>query len=207
MTRATIGVRVKSGWATVVLIAGAARAPCAADRRVIELSDPAVPSSRQPYHAVMAALRADGKKLERYLRKVIERVSRGSVRALLKEYRTRGHDVRGVGLVVGSDIDPGRIANDHIRAHALEGRLFRTVLEAVVNSFGLPCGVVVEREAYAVAARVLKRSEGELRSVVGQFGRSLDGPWRADEKTASLAGWIMLRRRLPSVAGRRSTRP
>lgn len=195
MAGATIGVRVKSGWATAVLVVGAARAPRAADRCVVELSDPAVPASRQPYHAVMGASPPDGEKIERYLRKVIERVSRRSVRALLKEYRTRGHDVRGVGLVVGSDIDPGRIANEHIRAHALEGRLFRTVLEAVVDSFGLPCGVVVEREAYALAARVLKRSEAELRSVVGELGRSLDGPWRADEKTASLAAWMMLRRR------------
>ena len=52
---AAVGFRVKSGWATGVLLAGPASAPRALDRRVVELSDPAVPTSRQPYHAVMGA--------------------------------------------------------------------------------------------------------------------------------------------------------
>ena len=193
---------MKSGWATAVLLAGPARAPRAADRRAIDLSDPAVPSSRQPYHAVMGASRPNEKKLERYLRKVVERVTGRSVRALLKDYRASGHDVRGVALVVGSDIDPAKIANDHIRAHALEGRLFRTVLEARMTASGLPCGVVLEREVYARAAGVLERPEAELRKTLAELGRSLDGPWRADEKTATLAAWMMLgRRRLPAGKG------
>src|SRR2546425_13081082 len=92
-------------------------------------------------------------------------------------------------------IDPARIANDHIRAHALEGALFRTALAAALDSQGVPCSVVVEREAYARAAALLKRTEAQLRRAVTDLGRSLDGPWRADEKTATLAAWMALRRR------------
>ena len=185
---------MKSGWATAVLLVGPARAPHVADRRVIELSDPVVPSSRQPYHAVMGASRAAGAKLEQHLRKVVERVTRRSVGVLLREYRTAGHDVRAAGLVVGSTIDPARIANDHIRAHALEGQLFRVVLADAAGSFELPCTVVVEREAYTEAARVLRRSPGDLKRAVAGFGRSLGGPWRADEKTAAAAAWMVLHR-------------
>src|SRR5438046_3000435 len=95
--QAAVGFRVKSGWATAVLLVGPARAPRVADRRVIELSDPAVPTSRQPYHAVM--------------------------------------DV----------------------------------------------------------ATALHRSESQLRRAVTELGRAIDGPWRADEKTAALAAWMTLR--------------
>src|SRR5256886_14460166 len=78
--QAAVGFRVKSGWATAVLLVGPARAPRVADRRVIELSDPAVPTSRQPYHAVMDAAPARGAKLERRLRSVVARITRRSVR-------------------------------------------------------------------------------------------------------------------------------
>ena len=185
---------MKSGWATAVLLVGSAREPQVADRRVIELSDPAVPSSRQPYHAVMGASPARGAKLEQRLRAVVENVTGKSVRELLGAYRAGGHRVRGAALVVGSDIDPTRIANDHIRAHALEGRLFRTALEAAVTSSGLRCAVVVEREAHRLAARVLARSQASLRSALADLGRLHGGPWRVEEKTAALAAWMVLRR-------------
>jgi len=191
--QAAVGFRVKSGWATAVLLVGPARAPRVADRRVIELSDPAVPTSRQPYHAVMGAAPAQGAKLERRLRSVVARITRRSVRRLLQEYRRTGHAVRRVALVVGSDIDPARIANDHIRAHALEGRLFRTVLERACRSFGLRASVLVEREAYPEGATALRRSESQVKRAVQELGRAIDGPWRADEKTAALAAWMTLR--------------
>src|SRR6266516_7568202 len=138
-------MRVKSGWATAVLVAGPARAPRVVDRRTIELSDPAVPASRQPYHAVMGARAGVAKQVERRLCRIVEQVTRQSVARLLADYRAGGHAVHGVALVVGRQIDPAKIANDHIRAHALEGRLFRTVLEQACRSLGLKSSVLIER--------------------------------------------------------------
>jgi hypothetical protein len=106
------------------------------------------------------------------------------------------YEVQGVGIVVGSDIDPARIKNDHIRAHALEGRLFRTALEEAAKSNGLDCAVIVEREAYLHAAAGLKQSEQSLKRAVSVLGRSSNSPWRADEKTAALAAWMALVRSL-----------
>ena len=192
---AAVGFRVKSGWATGVLVAGPASAPRALDRRVVELSDPAVPTSRQPYHAVMGAAGAASRRVEERLLRLVTGATERSIRDLLERYRDAGHVIRAAALVVGSVIDPARIANDHIRAHALEGALFRTALAAALDSQGVPCSVVVEREAYARAAALLKRTEAQLRRAVTELGRSLDGPWRADEKTATLAAWMALRRR------------
>jgi hypothetical protein len=143
----------------------------------------------------MGARASDAAKVEAMLRGVVARVTRRSVGALIAEYKAAGHAVRRVALVVGSVIDPARIGNDHIRAHALEGQLFRTALEGAVRSCRLPCAVVVERAVYATAAGTLKRSEPALKRAATALGRSLPGPWRADEKTATVAAWMTLRRR------------
>ncbi|HEV3260673.1 MAG TPA: hypothetical protein VG013_27715 [Gemmataceae bacterium] len=189
-----IGFRVKSGWATAVLVAGPIESPHVLDRRVIDLCDPAIPESRQPYHARMGTLETDEIKVERR-RDIVVAATRRSITELMRDYRKAGHRVGAVGLVVGSDIDPARITNPHIRAHALEGRLFRTVLVEAMCSRRLPCSVIVERHVYTRAAEVLGRSEDDLRRSVAQLGRSLGGPWRSEEKVASLAAWVAAARR------------
>ncbi len=131
-------------------------------------------------------------KLERRLRGLVERVTQRSLAVLLKEYRRHGHPVRRVALVVGSLIDPAKIGNDHIRAHALEGQLFRSALERAARTARLPCTTLVERALYDTAATRLKRSPAALRRTVTDLGGALGGPWRADEKAATLAAWLAL---------------
>jgi len=164
------------------------------DRQVIELSDVSVPTSRQPYHAVMAAPRGKRTALERRLRGIVERVTRRSLRRLLAGYRVQGRTVRGLALVVGSVIDPGSIGSPHIRAHALEGQLFRTALERAAGRGRVPCATHVERGLYDAAAARLKRTPAELKRRVAELGKAVAGPWRADEKTATVAAWMALAR-------------
>ena len=167
------------------------KTPHVLDRRTIDLCDPTIPESRQPYHARMGTLETDEEKLERRRRIVFHAASQ-SIKTLLRDYTTSGKHVCAVGLVVGSVIDPATVANPHIRAHALEGRLFRNALEEALGSKGLSCVVIVERNAYAHASAVLKRTEADLKRTVAKLGRSIGGPWRADEKTACLAAWLAL---------------
>src|SRR5256712_13737200 len=122
---------------------------------------------------------AASQRVEERLLRVVTAATERSVRELLERYRHAGHAIRAAALVVGSVIDPTRIANDHIRAHALEGRLFRTVLERAVRSFRLPCAVIVERRAYATAADRFKRRENDVKRAVTELGRAIEGPWRA----------------------------
>ena len=191
VSQAAVGFRVKSGWATAVLLVGPVQAPQALGRRAVELADPDVPGSKQPYHAAAGMLESDQAKI-RQRTKVIERAATRSVTDLLKDFRATGYSLRGAGLVVGSQIDPTSIQNPHIRAHASEGRLFRTVLEGALQAHGLPCSVVVEREAYTKVAAVMGRSADDLKRAVSGLGRALGGPWRADEKLAALAAWMVL---------------
>jgi multidrug resistance efflux pump len=194
--QAAIGFRVKSGSATAVLVGGPADAPKLLDRSVVVLSDPAVPKSRQPYHAGLGVAQQDSEKLRRLI-EIVERYTQKSVADLVNRYRGAGHRLRGAGLVVGSDIDPERIANLHIRAHASEGRLFRTVLEQAARRCDLESRTFVERNLFQQATRALDRPEADLKRTVTELGRSQAGPWRAEEKAAALAAWLVLAARRP----------
>jgi len=189
--QAAVGFRVKSGFAIAVLLAGPVESPEVLDRRVVDLSDRDVPESRQPYHARMGQLETDEAKVQRR-RKVIVQAAQRSVPELIKEYRDAGRKIRGAGLVVGSEIDPAKITNPHIRAHALEGLLFRTVLGEALQSCGLSFVVVTERNIYKDASTTLGQSEADLKRELATLGRDRAGPWRADEKTACLAAWLAL---------------
>ena len=187
-----IGFRVKSGRAIAVLLAGPAKSPAVLARREIKLCDPAEPDSMQPYHAALDMPGPKAAKVVDRLVKMVQRATNASIVELLSDWRGAGHELRGAALVVGSLIDPAKIPNDHIRAHALEGQLFRvSVQEAIVES-GLTSLVFTERDIYSTAAGTLGRSEDELKRAASELGRAIEGSWRADEKTAALAAWMVL---------------
>ena len=121
---------------------------------------------------------------------------------LIRDYHAAAHNVRGAGVVVGSLIDPKTIGNDHIRIHALEGQLFRSVVHDAATRSGLPCAIWRERDLYETAATILKQPEHLLRQVVSGLGKGVDGPWRAEHKAAAVAAWLALARRRPSARRR-----
>ena len=174
-----------------VLVAGPARSPTVLDRRRVELSDPARPRTRQPYHAGFGTAQTSQAVIAR-LARVIERCAARSLAVLVREYGRRGVRPRAAGLVVGSLIDPNRIANPHIRAHALEGALFRRV--AVEGLAGLRIGstVVVEREVYGAAARASRITERQLKGRVAELAGQVSGRWRSEEKTAAAVACLAL---------------
>ena len=49
--KAAIGLRAHSGWAALVALAGPAATPEVVARRRIEIADPGIRGSKQPFHA------------------------------------------------------------------------------------------------------------------------------------------------------------
>ena len=188
---AVIGFRVKSGWATAVLLTGPIDSPVVLDAGIVDLSDPKVPDSKQPYHDGMYVARKEGPQLERLLTSVAA-YSQRSLATLLSKYVAAGYRLSEAGLVVGSDRDPAVIMNPHIRVHAAEGRLFRTVIEQALTHSGIPNSIFVERMLLAHAARVLRRSPAHLKEVVARLRPAAAERWRAEEKVAALAAWLLL---------------
>jgi hypothetical protein len=187
-----IGFRVKTARATAVFLAAPIGAPQILGRRPVELWDPDVPETRQPYHAALELPANEGAKSVQRATQAVQAVAIRAVRALVTELRGQGHDVQGVGLVVGSDTDPDKLKNPHVRAHAAEGRLFREVLEAGADACDLPHLVLVERDAYTKASAVLRRPVDEIKQTIQALGHTIEGPWRSEEKTAALAAWLAL---------------
>ena len=192
MPRAAVGLVVKSGWAAAVLLIGSPELPRVADSRRIELTDPAVPESHQPYHAGFGTARDTGAERTRLVR-IARRFGRRSVTNLIRTFTaTAGCPLAGAGVVVGSLIDPERIANAHIRIHALEGQLFRGIVQDAALASQLPCAIWRQRDLLAVAVETLGRPESHIRSTVAALGRGSVNPWRAEQKTATVAAWLVM---------------
>ena len=192
---AGLGIRVKSGWAAVVFLTGRAHSPQLSDVNRIELCDPRFPETRQPYHAAMGELETDSAKVNQRER-VVRKISQQSLTRLLKNYRRQGFRIIRAALVVGSQINPANIANPHIRAHALEGRLFRSAVAETLQANEIPTEVLLERDAYPTVSARLKQSSDDVKRAIQNLRRSLPAngrPWRAEEKLAALAGLFALR--------------
>jgi hypothetical protein len=72
--------------------------------------------------------------------------------------------------------------------------LFREVIVAAVERRNVPCEIWRERDLVSDAARRLQRTEASIRRTLSAFGHVIDGPWRAEQKAAALAAWLILRR-------------
>jgi len=187
-----VGFRVRTGYATAVLLAGPAASPTVLARRTVDLCDMKDPDARQPFHVVTEQDERRGMELVRRTTEMARVQARRTTRELIELASDRGCPVRSAGLVVGSDVDPAKLGHPHIRAHAMEGRLYREAVESGASSSGLPCTVLVEREAYAKAAPALGRRPAALRAATLALGRVVGRPWGAQEKMAALAAWVAL---------------
>jgi len=128
--------------------------------------------------------------------RAVRRIAQQSLGTLLTSYRQKGYRIRQAVLVVGSQIDPTIITNPHIRAHAFEGRLFRSAVEQTLEAHGICTDVLLERDASARVAAGLKQSREDLKRAIQDLGKSIpanSGPWRAEQKLAALAAWFALK--------------
>lgn len=189
---AALGFRVKSGWAMAALVTGTADSPQLLMCRSVLLSDPKFPQSKQPYHAALELPEGEGKAVAKKLAGVVRGAAKKSVGELVEDARALKYEVRGAALVVGSMVDPATLHNEHIRAHGLEGQLFRTVLEDACRLQRIPCLAFLEKGAYETAASALKSTPAQLKKRMASLGESHDGSWCAEEKLATLAGCVAL---------------
>ncbi len=185
-----VGFTIKSGWTAAVLVERTPAGPVVIDSRRVEISDPGIPDSMQPYHAGFGTARDAGDELKRLVASV-KSYGRKSVARLLREYSRRGQ-LCGAGVVVGSLIDPATIGNDHIRIHAMEGKLFREVVIDTAEKAVGTCRVFRERDLLADARKKLKRPEATIKKTLTEIGRGVEGGWRSEQKHAALSAWMLL---------------
>lgn len=193
--RAAAGFRAHSGWAAAVVVAGTPERPVILDRRRIEIADPRIAGSKQPYHAAEEMSFDKAKQhLERCAGASLLK-AREAVGKLVEEVGASGHALAGCGLLLSS----GRplpalesVLASHALIHAADGEHFREALARAIGHHGLPVQRITERGLLAEAAKRFRMPEAELQGRVAGAGKGLGPPWTADQKLAALAGWLAL---------------
>jgi hypothetical protein len=109
----------------------------------------------------------------------IDEVATERLRELVEQLRAEDLKVSGVGVVGSPDRDLACIGNPHIRAHAAEGILFRRAIEIAAKRLRLACRAFSDRGFDVTAA-------------IKAMGREAGRPWRADERAAAMAAWLIL---------------
>ena len=193
--RVTIGLRAKTGRAIAVVLCGTKDAPVVVSKTEFKLTDPKIPETFQPYHEVMELPWEQSQKAVLTFIRPIEAVARKTFAKMIKELQAQGLTVKGAGVVGSKDRDLARIGNYHIRAHAAEGILFRRVLELAARASGIRSRSFSDRELDNTAVVELGIQSTILKRRVNELGKPLPPPWRADEKQAALAAWLLLSNR------------
>jgi hypothetical protein len=190
--RIAIGFRVKTGRATAVVMAGPASAPRVLSRKSLQLFDPAIPESHQPFHAEIELPAADSARVVPIALRAVERVALSVLRELVGEIQPGLGSIVGIALVAGSATDPESIRNPHMRAHAREGQFFPQALAAAAKVMRIPAITIVESEVFISAAARLGKTPDAIKIAITELGRAIGKPWSAEEKAAAAAAWIAL---------------
>ncbi|HKC13938.1 MAG TPA: hypothetical protein VKI41_18075 [Vicinamibacteria bacterium] len=192
---AALGLRVHSGWAALIVVGGSARAPEISARRRIEMADPQLLGSQQPYHAAEGLELAKAGALLKRFRETAERMAVRGLGDVIAEARERGQRMVGCGILESS----GRVGSSlattlasHALIHTADGNHFRDALKGAAEHHDLPVVEVRERELMELASRRLGLSPKEVGRELVELGRPLGPPWTQDQKYAALVARLVL---------------
>ena len=194
-SEAAVGFRAHSGWSTVVVLGGSTRSPAVVDRRRIEIANPKVEGSKQPYHSAEYLSRS---KAEAFVKKCIQetkRLTESAIREILERTDGSGFRIVRSGIVLGSlpsTPDLAAAFASHAMAHAAEGEMFRNAITNACKARGLQIGGLRERELFTRGAPDLGLPVAQLQNRLTELGEAVGPPWRQDEKHAALVAWLAL---------------
>lgn len=188
--RRAIGVRCHSGWAAYVVLGHSITAPQIVERGRLELCDPSIKGSKQPFHEAepMPFVAA-----EKYLSKCESATGTLAHNALRALVRGHGAPIACCVLTASGRALPGlrEILASHALIHAAEGEFYRDAIFRAAERISIPVFKVRERDLEAAADR-LPGSENDRRARLAEFGKQVGSPWRQDEKLAAVGAWLAL---------------
>jgi hypothetical protein len=192
---AALGFAPHSGWAAVVALGEEVASPSVLVRTRIEMADPSLGGSKQPYHDVEGL---EVEEAERKLRRFSESavaMATESLRARVQELRVSGHAPRVAGILDSAGRKGGSLEGilaSHALIHTADGDHFRDALAKACAACDLPVVRVRSKDLLERAGVALRRSPGDLQAVAASLGRAVGPPWGADQKAAALLAWLLL---------------
>jgi hypothetical protein len=184
-----------SGWAAVVALGGGAANPEVLVRGRVEMAEPRLAGSKQPYHAVEGLPVPEAeRRLSRFSEAARRNASHG-IGAVVADLGSRGRIPRVAGILESAGRKGANLAAilaSHALIHTADGDHFREALARASEGLGLRVTRVRQRDLVGRATTLLGRSEGELAAAVLALGKRLGPPWGADQKSAALLAWMLL---------------
>jgi len=190
---ATVGLKVRTGRAVLVVLKGTRDTPEIVSRLEIGLDDPWVPASLHPYHRELGDRWPAAQQDRRRGCEAALAASGHAIRKFVGELRSHGLEPRRAAVVTPA-VDRTRTGGAHARAHARESQLYRSAVDAALGACGIRVARFAEPQLRAVASARLGRPAPQLEAMLKAFSYVVGTPWAAPEKHAALAAWIVLSR-------------
>jgi hypothetical protein len=190
-----LGFRVHSGWAAVVAVKSLASSPAVVDRRRIELANPAIRGSLQPFHSAAELDLAEAEEFIKQRADSTNALALQSLRLLIDDLCQLGYEAIGSCILVGSGRPLGTLESilaSHAMIHTAEGEFFRAAIRCANETCGLPVTGIKEGEILNRGVAELGLPLEALKGRMLELGQPIGPPWRQDEKFATLAGWLIL---------------
>jgi hypothetical protein len=202
--RIGIGIRILRGKAIAIALRGDDAAPSYAGRAELMLSDPKLPSTLRPFHAMARLPLKEALPMVKRDEELVRKAASNSMSRFVEELRKAKVNPRWAAIV--SDDEPARISNPHLKAHEEERRLFREAAASAAAENGIKSLFLVLTEvARDAGGRTLGVASPAMDRWLADIAVAAGCPWRADEKTAAIAAWIALSRQSEQPSQRRST--
>ena len=183
--RAALGFRAHSGWAAAILLSDDLKILV---RKRVELCDPRIEGSKQPFHHAEAMSFA---KAESFIARCTLSTD-ALARDALASFDAK---IAGVCILTASGRklpDLRGILASHAAIHAAEGEFYRDALARACEAAKLKVNKLKERDAMTWTSSRLGLGEGDIRAKLAALGKAVGPPWTADEKLATLGAWLTL---------------
>jgi hypothetical protein len=188
-----IGFRAHSGWACAIIVAGNRKDIGVVERRRVELCDPRIDGSKQPFHHAEPMRFSAAKAYIARCTRATDRLADEAVAALRACVEEDG--IAGACIITASERklpDLAGILASHALIHAAEGEFYRDALARGLQRAALEVSRVKEKDTLVWTASRLGTNENALRERLAAIGKPLGPPWGSDEKLATMAGWLVL---------------
>jgi hypothetical protein len=187
--RATLGVRSHSGWAAYVVLAGNAKDPQFVSRDRMQLCDPTIHGSKQPFHEAepMSFGRAEAfietctKATAKLARKALTRINRETPLRACCVLTASGKPLPDLQAILSS----------HALIHTAEGEFYRDAIAGACDGCQIAVRRVRERDMENELQK-LPVTAAAAKERIAAFGKQAGPPWTQDEKLAALGAWLML---------------
>ena len=184
-----------SGWAAMVVVGGDAANPEVLTRCRVEMADPRLAGSKQPYHEVEGLPLEEAERRLARLSDSAGAMAHEAIRALVEEIGRRESAPVSAGILDSSGRKGDSLASilaSHALIHTADGNHFREALAMACRRCDLEVVRVRQRDLAGRAAAALGKSPALLAATVRDLGQPFGAPWGADQKSAAMLAWLLL---------------